>query len=216
MKMNTRVTLICLLLAIPFTWYTYQQDQQNQKEEPTEQSTVQQGNVYERAYSPSMGAADAKVTIVEFFDPACEACRAFYPVVKEIQARHAKDIRIVLRYATFHQGSDTVVRMLEAARLQNVFKEVLEALLIAQQEWTEHHKVQVDKAWKVAETAGLDIAKAKIDMMSEEISNRLQQENKDIRALKVNQTPTFFVNEQALPKFGAQELYNLVTAEIAK
>jgi protein-disulfide isomerase len=219
MKMNTRVTLICLLLAIPFTWYTYHQEQQEQQEQQNngiEQVEAPKGSLYERPYSPSFGAADAKVTIVEFFDPACEACRAFYPVVKEIQARHANDVRIVLRYATFHQGSETVVRMLEAARLQKLFKEVLEALLVSQQDWTEHHKVQVDKAWDVAQKAGLDISKAKIDMQSEEISALLQQENKDIRSLKVSQTPTFFVNEQALAKFGAQELYNLVTTEIAK
>ena len=30
-----------------------------------------------RSYSPIMGPEDAPVTIVEFFDPACEACRAF-------------------------------------------------------------------------------------------------------------------------------------------
>ncbi|HCR94161.1 MAG TPA: disulfide bond formation protein DsbA, partial [Oceanicaulis sp.] len=34
-----------------------------------------------RSYSPILGSETAPVTIVEFFDPACEACRAFYPVV---------------------------------------------------------------------------------------------------------------------------------------
>lgn len=37
-----------------------------------------------REYSPSFGPADAPVTLVEFFDPSCEACRAFYPIVKRI------------------------------------------------------------------------------------------------------------------------------------
>jgi protein-disulfide isomerase len=215
MKMNTRVTLICLLLSLPLTWYTYQQDQ-NSKESPQGDELLQQGSVYERPYSPSFGPAEAKVTIVEFFDPACGACRAFYPLVKEIQARHEKDVRIVLRYATFHQGSEAIVRMLEAARLQNKFKEVLEALLIAQAEWTVNHKVVADKAWPIAEAAGLDITQAKADMASDEISARLQREKDDIRALQVSKTPTFFVNEQALPKFGSQELYDLVTKELAK
>ncbi len=215
MKMNTRVTLICLLLSLPLTWYAYQQGQ-NPKESQQENEHLQQGSVYERPYSPSFGPAEAKVTIVEFFDPACGACRAFYPLVKEIQTKHEKDVRVVLRYASFHQGSETVVRMLEAARLQNRFKEVLEALLVTQAEWTVNHKVVADKAWPIAEAAGLDLTKAKSDMASDEISARLQREKEDIRALQVSQTPTFFVNEQALPKFGLQELYDLVTKELAK
>ncbi|NMG42229.1 thioredoxin domain-containing protein [Aromatoleum toluvorans] len=34
-------------------------------------------------HSPTLGKADAPVVIVEFLDPACETCRAFYPRVKE-------------------------------------------------------------------------------------------------------------------------------------
>ena len=37
---------------------------------------------------PDPGPETAPVTIVEFFDPACEACRAFYPVVKDIMTEH--------------------------------------------------------------------------------------------------------------------------------
>jgi protein-disulfide isomerase len=219
MKTNTRVILICLLLSLPFTWYAYQQQKNAEAEAATdtEHSTaLTHGNVYERPYSPSFGPDDAKVTIVEYFDPACGACRAFYPVVKEIQSRHPEDVRVVLRYATFHQGSEAIVRMLEAARQQGKFKSTLEALLIAQSEWTINHQVVAEKAWPIAEQAGLDIAKAKADMMSPEIDQRLLQEKADIRELKVSKTPTFFVNEQALTKFGAQELYDLVVSEISK
>lgn len=36
-----------------------------------------------RPHAPVIGRATAPVTIVEFFDPSCESCRAFYPVVKQ-------------------------------------------------------------------------------------------------------------------------------------
>lgn len=172
------------------------------------------GDAYEREYSVSIGPDNAKVTLVEFFDPACEACRAFYPFVKEILARHTEDVRLVLRYAAFHQGSDTVIRLLEIAREQDVFLPVLEALLKDQHTWASHHKPNIDKAWELAEQAGLNVTDAKSKIESVRLNRILQQENDDIRALKIRQTPTFFVNKKPLKNFGGQELYQLILAEL--
>ena len=82
-----------------------------------------------REHSPVMGPPDAPVTIVEFFDPSCEACRAFHPLVKNILAQYPDDVRVVFRYAAFHDGSDQAVGIIEAARRQDLFVPVLEALL---------------------------------------------------------------------------------------
>ena len=87
-----------------------------------------------RIHAPVMGAANAPVTIVEFFDPSCEACRAFYPHVKKILADYPRDVRLVIRYAPFHQGSDDAVAILELARSQGRFEPVLEALVARQPE----------------------------------------------------------------------------------
>jgi thiol-disulfide isomerase/thioredoxin len=53
----------------------------------------------ERPYSRGMGPADARVVLVEFFDPACETCRAFAPYLKALLAEHRNRVRLVLRYA---------------------------------------------------------------------------------------------------------------------
>lgn len=172
------------------------------------------GDAYERSYSPSIGPDNAAVTVVEFFDPACEACRAFYPYVKEMLKRHSEDVRLVLRYAAFHEGSDTVIQMLEAARLQNLFEPVLEALLIDQNQWASHHSPNIDRAWELAKTAGLDIQQAKETIKSGKFDQLLKQENADIRSLKVSKTPTFFVNKMPLESFGPDQLYTLVQKEI--
>ena len=68
-----------------------------------------------RMHSPVFGPQNAPVTIVEFFDPACETCRAFYPIVKNLMAQYPDDVRLVIRYAPFHQGSDVVVKLLESS-----------------------------------------------------------------------------------------------------
>jgi protein-disulfide isomerase len=173
-----------------------------------------QSNAMVRPHAPVLGPANAKVTIVEFFDPGCETCRAMYPVVKKIMADHPSDVRLVIRYAAFHKGSDEVVRILEMARKQNKFVPVLEAVLAAQPEWADHHRPNVEKAWAAAIAAGLDEAAARKGMMAPEITAVLTQDAIDIRALGVRQTPTFFVNGKPLVIFGVRPLQDLVKSEV--
>ncbi len=82
-------------------------------------------STFVRNYSQTYGYKTAKVYLVEFFDPACETCRDFYPLVKEILARNPDEVQLVLRYAPFHHGADEVVKILEAARLQGKYWETL-------------------------------------------------------------------------------------------
>ena len=77
-------------------------------------------SVFVRPHSPTYGSADAKVRIVEFLDPACETCRAFYPLVKDIIDLNGGRVQLVVRYTPFHAGADTAVAVMEAARLQGM------------------------------------------------------------------------------------------------
>ena len=101
----------------------------------TVQASEQAGAMV-RPHSPVIGAADAQVTIVEFFDPACEACKAFHPRVKEILAAFPREPRLVIGSTPFHrEASVAAVRILEAARAQGKFETTLEALLDGQRAW---------------------------------------------------------------------------------
>ncbi|OJX79938.1 thioredoxin domain-containing protein [Magnetospirillum sp. 64-120] len=166
-----------------------------------------------RPHSPIFGPKDAPVTIVEFLDPACETCRAFYPVVKDIMAEFPGQVRLVMRYTPLHQGSDEVVRLLEAARLQGKFQPVLEAVLQGQPEWASHGAPRIENAWKAAGAAGLDIARARAALMAPEVTAVLEQDVSDSKAVGATKTPTFVVNGKHLPSFGAQQLYDLVESE---
>lgn len=175
---------------------------------------ISENSLLVRPHSVIMGPLNAPVTIVEFFDPACEACRAFYPIVKKIQDSFPDSVRLVLRYAAFHEGSDEAVRILETARIQNKYKIVLEALLRDQPKWADHGKPNIGLAWKAAENAGLDIERAKKDMMNPNITAILSQDSSDLKRVGVRRTPTFFVNGKPLQSFGAQQLYDLVSQEV--
>lgn len=216
MQNRIYISLVCLLLTLLLNGCSDNktQDIKTTDSGSNDQSVNVGGDVYERPYSPSFGSETAKVTIVEFFDPGCESCRAFYPVVKQILSSNPEDVRVVLRYATFHEGSEVVVRMLEAARIQNIFTPVLESLLKDQQQWASHHKPNINKAWDIAEASGLDLVKAKEIMYSKEIDQRISQDTKDIRSLNVKGTPTFFVNKKPLPYFGEKPLHDLIASEL--
>src|SRR5690606_38439689 len=126
------------------------------------------------------------------------------------------EVRLVIRYAPFHHGSDQVVKLLEAAKLQGKYQRVLEAVLEAQPQWADHAQPNVQAAFKVAELAGLDIAKAIEDIQKPGMQALLQQDIEDLTALQVNKTPTFFVNGRSLPSFGPEQLGALVAQEVRR
>lgn len=170
---------------------------------------------YVRPYSPVIGPEDAPVTISEFLDPSCEACRAYYPIVKQIMERHAGQVKLVVRYAPFHEGSDQAVRILEAARLQDRFEPVLEALLARQPEWAVHGEPNLELAWSIAGEAGLDVEQARQDALRPGITGVINADMADIEALGVAQTPTFFVNGRAPASPNPQDLADLVAEMVA-
>lgn len=169
-----------------------------------------------RPYSPTLGSANAPVTIIEFFDPACEACRAFYPIVKDILAEYGDNVRVVLRYVAFHGAtSEEAIRVLEAARMQGLYEPILEALLREQPRWAAHGAPEPELTLEIAVKAGLDAAAARTQMLAPQTVGILNQDSADVETVGVRQTPTFFVNGKPLDPFGEAELRALVEAEVA-
>ena len=212
MSRRTLVAVTVLVAVLGFTlvtvFYNYTAKQQAAIAVRTE--------LLVRPHAPVFGPRNAPVTIVEFFDPACGTCRAFHPVVKQIMRQYPNKVRVVMRYATFHQGSDQVVRILEAARLQGKLEPVLEAVLEAQPRWSPHGggAPNLGNAWQAASSAGMDVAKGRREIMKPEITEILSQDAADVSALGVNKTPTFYVNGRPLPSFGIDQLFALVREEV--
>ncbi len=169
-----------------------------------------------RPHSPIFGNPAAKVTIVEFFDPSCETCRAFYPIVKRMVNASFGQVRLVVRYAPLHHGSDTAVKILEAARQQGRYWEALERAMATQPQWAAHDRPQPEMLWDFIGDIGLDMVKAKVDAKGPAIEQLLRQDIADMQALKVDRTPGFFVNGTPLRDFGEAQLKALVEQELRK
>jgi len=186
------------------------------KEQSAQQVAATHAAELASAHSPSFGLADAKVHIVEFLDPACETCAVFYPEVKKLMAQNPGRIRLSLRHVPFHQGSEHVVRILEAARGQQKYPQALEAAFAAQDRWTVNHVVYPERLWPALEGTGLDLDRIRAEMNSPEIAARMERDMADARALNVTKTPEYFVNGRPLPRFGLVELQLLVRDELQR
>ncbi|WP_426415745.1 DsbA family protein [Aestuariirhabdus sp. LZHN29] len=202
------VGLLLPLLAIAGVWFSMSGPK------PAPELSIARAEALVRPHSPVLGSSHAKVTLVEFLDPACGTCKLFYPEVKKLLAGQAGKVELVVRYAPFHRGSDNMVRMLVAAQRQGKFWPVLEKMLETQQQWAINHQAQPQIFWQYLGGMGLDIEQFKLDMKDPAIDAIIKQDLADAATLGVKKTPDFFVNGQPLPRFGFQELRDLLLDEV--
>lgn len=162
---------------------------------PASASASNDAGVLVRDDSPTLGPVDAPVTLVEFLDPECEACRAFFPIVKQLMTEYDGQVRLVVRYIPGHGNSALAALALEAARAQDETKywEMLELLFDRQSEWGEQQERQ-DAAFLAAATdVGLDPAPIKAALEAGD-TTMIERDLADAIAVDVQGTPTFFVD----------------------
>lgn len=167
-----------------------------------------------RDYSPTLGSDDAKVYLVEFLDPECESCRAFFPYVKKLLKEFPGQIKLVVRYMPFHKNSRFMIKILEATRKQGKYWKALETVFYYQPNWGNHQNPNPELIWDYLPDAGVDVAQVKRDMNDPEFVRRINQDEKDGKSLGVRATPSFYVNGKPLKSFGYAQLRELVMSEL--
>lgn len=203
----------CVVLIVAFVFATsYYKGRQAEKYGFMAQGSA---STFVRDHSQTLGSDNAKVYLVEFMDPACETCAAFSPFVKQMLGAYPGKIKLVLRYAPFHQGADYFVKILEAARRQGRYWETLDVMYKSQPYWASHHNPQPEKIWQFLPAAGLDLERIKKDMTDPAIVKLIEQDLADAKTLAVRKTPGFFVNGRPLQTFGSEQLLQLVRTEIS-
>lgn len=178
-----------------------------------------------RSDSPSIGPADAKVTVVEFYDPECEACASFHSSVKALQKEFQGKVRFVYRYATFHKNAKLAATYTEAAGEQGKYWEMQQKLFEEQGEWGEKHghgapatPVGPANAFfdKYAQEIGLNVDQLKASIADPKHAAKIERDMRDVTALNVQRTPTFFVNGRQLARLSQLDLRALIVQELAK
>jgi protein-disulfide isomerase len=204
------ISIVLLVLAFVLGSHLYKQ-QRIKKYDFMAQNNA---STFVREHSLTLGSDDSKVYLVEFSDPACETCAAFHPFVKKLIADNPGKIKLVVRHAPFHEGSENIVKILEAARKQGRYWEALEELYRTQSIWASHHKAKPELVWQFLTRIGLDLEKIRKDVNDPDIAKIVRQDLADAETLNVQKTPGFFVNGKPLARFGRGELKQLVESEI--
>lgn len=211
-KQKTIIALSTVAVLISFVLMGWMYTQNEKHEELAAAKKYQSTLV--RDYAPTLGNPDAQVTLVEFLDPECESCSAFYPYVKELMKENEGKVKLVVRYALFHRNSKYVAGMLEAIRKQGKYWEALAYFFKRQPEWASHHAPKPELLWTYLPDLGIDTEQVKKDMQDPQILKNIELDVADGKALGVRQTPSFFVNGKPLQEFGYIQLRNLIHSEL--
>ncbi len=159
-----------------------------------------------RTHSPRMGNTLARVTVVQWFDPECEACRAIHPIYKKIVSDYQDKVHFVLRYMPYHPGSLFAATALEEARELGKFEEALDLLFEKQPEWGDHHAPNSDLIPTYLVTLGIPKDKLDRSYLEKKHGEKVRLDETDGKAVGVRGTPTFFVNGVMLQQLGEQPL----------
>lgn len=214
-----------VIIAAGVGTYFYNRSAQDAKKPVTSSNTnTASAEQLIRPDSPTLGPADAKITLVEFYDPECESCAAFGPIVKKILKDYDGKIRLVTRYMPLHPNSVAAANFLEAAAEQGKYWEALEALFQKQPEWGTKHgppsaapAPNINELFdKYAKEMGLDVKKVSSAIKENRYKEKIERDKKDGQSLGVRRTPTFFVNGRELVRFGEPTLRALIDEEMKK
>lgn len=182
---------------------------------PTDGGTL---TVPVNATDHAQGPSDAPVTLVEYSDFQCPACRAFQSVLDQVMQEPELKGKIQIIYRNFplsqHVHSRLAASFAEAAALQGKFWEFHDALFEQQLQWSELSDTAARQAFLgYARTLGLDTDRLTRDAATSAITNRIQADYDGGIQAGVDATPTFFVNGARLaPPASYQEFKNVLLA----
>ena len=176
-----------------------------------------------REDSPTLGNVDAKVTIVEFLDPECESCAAFYPTIKKLLKEYDGKTRLVVRIMPLHPNSVLAATFTEFAGETGKYWQAQEMLFQKQPEWGTKHgpattpQADVPKLFvKYAMELGLDLDKFETAVKENRYAAKFERDKKDGQANGVSKTPTIFVNGRQLARLNEADLKALIEEELKK
>ncbi len=136
------------------------------------------------------GPANAKNSVVEFYDYNCAHCRNTLPAVKKYYDAHKGDTRFAfIEFPIFGQASENAARSALAARKQPDKYVAFHFDLMGSQ-----GQVDTDQIVAVANKVGLDMDKLTADLKDPGVEKAMKSSHTLAQRIGIDGTPTFIVN----------------------
>lgn len=146
-----------------------------------------------------VGPKDAKVTLVEFGDYQCPACKAAEGTVQKLKSDYLGKVKFVFKHFPLpsHKNGIDAALAAEAAGSQGKFWELHNILYGKQESWSNLVDPTAEFE-KYAKELGLDLTKFSKDLKEKTYIERVNTDKSDGIDLNVEATPTFFLNGEKL------------------
>ncbi|AUG53269.1 thioredoxin domain-containing protein [Thalassospira marina] len=163
------------------------------------------------ATAPSVGAAEAPVTVVEFFDYQCGYCKRAFDDVMAMADDDTQKIRTVfLELPILTPESLVAAKAALAAQKQGKYLELHRAMMGSR------GKLSNDRIDELAAGAGVDVALMRKDMEGDDIRKELARNAAMAKSIGVNGTPAFLINGTLVPGADMERVQSLVDAGLEK
>lgn len=164
------------------------------------------------AGAPTMGPADAPVTIVVFKDFECPPCAKASPLLKEVANAYPQQVKLVFKHFPLgmHKNAKPAAIAAMAADRQGKFWPMHDLL------FANYNKLNPQKITQLAQQAGLDMVQFEIDRKDPRLKQQLTADQREGKKVGVRGTPTIFVNGRRLPQRSRASFDQMIKAELAK
>lgn len=162
---------------------------------------------------PALGPETVPVTIVEYGDFGCPACRSWHKagILEAIMAQYGDQVRFVWKdYPVITPQSPKAAEAAQCASAQGKFWEYHDHL------YDNASNLRIDDLKRYAAAVGLDQAAFSECLDGGQAKSKVQENLQEGRRLHVRGTPSFTVNGELLPGPPSfQQLEQLILAELS-
>lgn len=156
------------------------------------------------------GAANPKITIVEFADFSCGYCKNSFTKIREISLKYKKDVKIIFRDYPAYEHSLDLAMAARCAGEQGLF-------------WLMHDKLfqnqgisEQEQLSALANQIGADVSRFNNCFANKKYLPNIQKDFADAEKLEITGTPTWFINGQKIAGDIPYELFMEIVEEFIR